>query len=90
MRLVPRQLRRGDFPSSVPYYGGRLTPGVIAGLGPTSAASASLPPPMPVANQPLPEADTSRLLAALNDLRDHGVLTPAEYAGLRTRIVGTM
>jgi Short C-terminal domain len=32
MFLVPRQLRRSDFPSSVPYYGGRLTPQVIAGL----------------------------------------------------------
>jgi hypothetical protein len=32
MFLVPRQLRRSDFPSSVPYHGGRLTPQVIAGL----------------------------------------------------------
>jgi hypothetical protein len=32
MIRVPRQLRRSDFPSSVPYYGGRLTPQVIAGM----------------------------------------------------------
>jgi hypothetical protein len=32
MFLAPRQLRRSDFPSSLPYYGGRLTPQVIASL----------------------------------------------------------
>jgi hypothetical protein len=89
MRLVPRQLRRADFPSSVPYYGGRLTPGVITGLGQRQPPPTSQAVRMPVAAQPLPDADTSRLLAALTDLRDHSVLTQDEYVGLRARIVGT-
>ena len=90
MRLVPRQLRRADFPSTVPYYGGRLTPGVIAGLGQRPSPPASQPAPMPVAAQPLPDADATRLLVALTDLRDHHVLTQDEYARFRGRIVGSM
>jgi hypothetical protein len=84
MIMVPRQLRRSDFPSSVPYYGGRLTPQVIAGLQPR-------PPPTPppaVDSVPPSEQDRSRQLAALADLRDKGVLTEGEYEEIRRRLVG--
>lgn len=85
MRLVPRQLRRSDFPSSVPYYGGRLTPNVIRGLGHQT-------PPQyqtaPMGAQPLPgpAPAPNRSLAALDELHRTGVLTDAEYATYRQRI----
>jgi len=77
MILVPRQLRRSDFPSSVPYYGGRLTPQTIAGI--------ERRPPPPTAPPP---DDQERQLATLEDLRTSGVLTDAEYAELKRRIGG--
>jgi Short C-terminal domain len=83
MILVPRQLRRSDFPSSVPYYGGRLTPQVIAGLGrrPT-------PSPAPVAGgESASEQDRSRQLAALDELRAQGVVTEGEYEEIRRRLL---
>jgi Short C-terminal domain len=83
MFLVPRQLRRSDFPSSVPYYGGRLTPRVIAGLKPpppSSAPGTPLPPPAP--------PDHSHQLATLDELRAQGVLTEAEYDQIRQRVLG--
>src|SRR4051812_37468051 len=61
MILVPRQLRRSDFPSSVPYYGGRLTPQTIAGI--------ERRPPPPTAPPP---DDQERQLATLEDLRTSG------------------
>ena len=85
MFLVPRQLRRSDFPSSVPYYGGRLTPQVIAGLRPRPPAT---PPPPPAHHAPVSEQETQRRLATLDDLRATGVVTEAEYEDIRRRLVG--
>lgn len=86
MRLVPRQLRRSDFPSSVPYYGGRLTPDVIAGIRPSTAPPAPPATPMPTGPRPLPAARPSGSLAALEELRTLGLLTDAEYRTIRQRI----
>ena len=82
MRLVPRQLRRSGFPNNVPYYGGRLTPGVIAGLQNPSQQTVAAP----MGAQPLPAADAARPLAALNELREFGLLTEGEYLTIRQRI----
>jgi hypothetical protein len=84
MILVPRQLRRTDFPGSVPYYGGRLTPQVIAGLRRPPAP----PPDTPAAGADGPEPDLARQLEALADLRAQGVLTADEYDTLRGRLLG--
>jgi hypothetical protein len=78
MIMVPRQVQRSDFRSSVPYYGGRLTPAVIAGLG-RPAPGTPLPPPPPPDPRP-------RQLATLEQLR--GLLTDDEYTTIRERIVG--
>jgi hypothetical protein len=83
MILVPRQLRRTDFPSSVPYYGGRLTPQVIAGISPRPAAPSSA-----ADGAVVPERDVARQLTALADLRAHGVVTDDEYEALRVRLLG--
>ena len=83
MIMVPRQLRRSDFPSSVPYYGGRLTPQMIAGLQPRPAprpAASPLPPPS--------EPDRARQLATLDELRAQEVLSETEYDDLRQRVLG--
>ena len=82
MRLVPRQLRRSDFPSSVPYYGGRLTPQVIQGMKPYAQRGQAPPPP------PAPPDPTVQQLALLEDLRVNGYITPNEYEEIRRRIVG--
>ena len=84
MRLVPRQLRRSDFPSSVPYYGGRLTPQVIQGMKPNSERRHPPPPPA----VPAPPDPAVQQLALLEDLRVNGYVTPNEYEEIRRRIVG--
>jgi hypothetical protein len=84
MILVPRQLRRSDFPSSVPYYGGRLTPRMIAGI---ERGGAGRPAP-PGGGAPVSDVDRARKLATLDDLRADGVVTDDEYDDLRHRIVG--
>jgi len=83
-------LRQTDFPSSVPYYGGRLTPAVIAGLGKKE------PPPIPVTggNQPIPAPlppppppqDVPQLIAAIDELHAKGVLSDEEHAQLLARV----
>jgi hypothetical protein len=83
MIMVPRQLRRSDFPSSVPYYGGRLTPQMIAGLQ-SRPAPRPAPSPLPPPSAP----DRSRQLATLDELRAEGVLSEAEYDDMRQRILG--
>jgi Short C-terminal domain len=83
MIMVPRQLRRSDFPSSVPYYRGRMTPQVIAGLHPRPA-----PRPAPSPLPPPPAPDRARQLATLDELRAQGVLSEAEFDDLRERISG--
>jgi hypothetical protein len=66
MILVPRQLMRSGMTGTVPYYGGRSTPAQAY------AASHPAPPRPPVR----PQTDS---LAALDHLRDTGVLTADEY-----------
>lgn len=87
MRLVPRQLRRSDFPSSVPYYGGRLTPEVIQGMKMHAGGHPSAPAPPPSAASP-PAADPARQLAQLEELRDKGYVTAGEYDEIRRRLLG--
>jgi hypothetical protein len=68
----------------VPYYGGRFTP--------AQAFAASHPRashPRPPAPQPRPEpvaANPQAQLQALQQLLDSGVLTPAEFADIRSRV----
>ena len=76
MRLVPRRLRKTTFPSTVPYYGGRLTPEHIAGL--TPPARPGVPPPDP---------DRAQLLAALHALHSAGVVTDPEHEQIAGRIL---
>ena len=76
MRLVPRQLRRSDFPGSVPYYGGRLTPQVIAGLNAPAAPAAS------------PADVHAELMGAVQVLLAHGMLTRQEHIDIVGRIEG--
>ena len=94
MLLVPRQLQRSGMTGSVPYYGGRFTPGQAYAASHPSARPADRPVPSrspveaPAAPAPraesseTPHADTQ---AALRHLRDSGVLTNEEYANLLTR-----
>ena len=78
MRLVPKQLRRKNFPGSVPYSGGRLTPQFIAGLGQQQAAA---PPP--------PSAELrSQLAGALQFLAANSVMTEQEHDAIAARIEG--
>lgn len=80
--LVPRELRRSGMTGSVPYYGGRLTPAHIAGI----KESARTPLPAPPAPPPgRVAASPAQLLGALALLRDAGVISPAEFDGLRAR-----
>jgi hypothetical protein len=76
--LVPRQLRRSGMTGDVPYYGGRLTPAHIQAIShpPRPAPARPAPPPSPAGDS----------LAALQRLREAGVLTDAEYADLRGRL----
>jgi hypothetical protein len=71
MRLVPRQLRRKDFRGSVPYHGGRLTPPVIAGIGKQPAT---------------PDEVRAQLMAAVQTLLAHSMLTQQEHEDILRRI----
>jgi hypothetical protein len=71
MRLVPRQLRRTNFKGSVPYYGGRLTPQVIAGIEQQAASG---------------QGARATLLAAVQTLLDHRMLTQQEHEDILRRI----
>ena len=63
---------------SVPYYGGRLTPGQAYAVShPTPPASAPASPPAPPQRDPL---------EALEQLREAGLIDEQEYEQLRTRI----
>ncbi len=79
MLLVPRQLRRAGMTGDVPYYGGRFTP--------AQAYAASHPRPPAPQPRPAPAAANPQAqLQALQQLLDSGVLTPAEFADLRSRV----
>jgi hypothetical protein len=81
MLLVPRQLQRAGMTGSVPYYGGRFSP--------AQAYAASHPPARPApsaAPRVAAPAPTSESLAALQRLRDEGVLSDEEYADLVGRV----
>lgn len=91
MRLVPRQLQRSGMTGSVPYYGGRLTPAqAYAASHPTS--NVAMTPrllPMPPAAPPAATAaapQSAQSLAALQHLRDAGVLTDEELRMLAARV----
>ena len=77
MRMVPKQLRRTDFPGKVPYYGGRLTPWVIAGMNQQGAQAQVDPAQLRVA-----------LADALTFLSGHGVMTEQEHDAIAARIDG--
>ena len=77
MRLVPKQLRRKNFPGSVPYYGGRLTPQFITGLGQQAAAT----PPHSAELR-------AQLTGALQFLAAHSVMTEQEHDAIAARIAG--
>jgi hypothetical protein len=77
MRLVPKQLRRTDFPGSVPYFGGRLTPWVIAGIN----------KPAPGGSVDATELRV-QLADALTFLSAHGVMTEPEHDAIAARIDG--
>jgi hypothetical protein len=92
MLLAPRQLQRHGMTGSVPYYGGRLTPGHVYGIqqaareraaAPPRPAAAQPPPsqPPPLRNQRTPKA----VLDSLTYLRDTGVISPQEFDDLRRR-----
>ena len=75
MLLVPRQLERVGMTGNVPYYGGRFSP--------TQAYAAS----HPSRARPRPAAPRQPdLLAALQRLRDDGVISGDEYRELRARV----
>jgi hypothetical protein len=100
MLLVPKQLRRAGMTGNVPYYGGRFTPAQAyaashpewqPGVGPTLAGGTGplVRTPMPEgkpAAPPAPARDPADALLAMQHLLDTGVITPAEYEGLRTRV----
>jgi hypothetical protein len=77
MLLVPRQLQRVGMTGDVPYYGGRLTP--------AHAYAASHPRARPTPEPPAARR-TAGSVAALDELRAAGVITPEEYADLRARV----
>ena len=83
MILVPRQLLRSGMTGDVPYYGGRFTPAQAYAASHPRAR----PAPAPPAARPAPPA-AHRLdsMAALESLRDTGVITGEEYSELRARV----
>ena len=82
MLLVPKQLLRSGMTGNVPYYGGRFTPAqALAASRPTGAPTPS-PAAAPAAGAQPPAATR----AALDHLRDSGVLTTTEYDELLRRI----
>jgi hypothetical protein len=74
----------------VPYYGGRLTPQVIQGMKPYAAQHPPPPPPPPPPPTVPPPPDPAQELARLEELRDKGYVTPAEYDEIRRRITGEL
>jgi hypothetical protein len=87
MLLVPRQLQRAGMTGSVPYYGGRFSPAQAYAASHPRATAGPGPGAPPRAAQPVPApAPAFESLAALQGLRDEGVLTEEEYAELAGRV----
>ena len=81
--LVPRQLRITGMTGNVPYYGGRFTPAQAY----AAAHPAAPPPPPPLPSVPAGSSGPRRdPLAALEQLRESGVLDQQEYEKLRARV----
>lgn len=88
MILVPRQLARAGMTGNVPYYGGRFTPAqAYAASHPRQAAGRPPAPPPPPPPPPSPEQQAAQL-AALQRLRDDGLISAAEHHGLASRVTG--
>ena len=93
MLLVPRQLKRAGMTGDVPYYGGRFTPAqAYAASHPPShrhPQSQTHPqpqsPPQPPSDASPPSARDDQL-AALQHLRDAGVITAEEHQRLSARV----
>jgi hypothetical protein len=77
MVIVPRQLQRAGMTGNVPYYGGRFTP--------AQAYAASHPQRQRPGASPQPRKAPTDKFEALRQLREAGVITPAEYEELRDR-----
>lgn len=88
MLLVPRQLQRAGMTGSVPYYGGRFSPAQAYAAAHPHASSGQGAGAPPRAVQPVPASGASRqeTLAALQRLREAGVLTTEEYTDLASRV----
>jgi hypothetical protein len=76
MLLVPRQLQRAGMTGNVPYYGGPFTP---------AQAYAAAHPSQQRPPRPVPQREAGQL-AALQHLRDTGVINEDEYRTLRARV----
>ena len=92
MILVPRQLMRSGMTGDVPYYGGRFTPAQAYAAShprPPSPSrhrrrSVHLPARSPSLRLPTPTSPC----AACSTCSTPGVVTQAEYDGLRARVTG--
>jgi hypothetical protein len=92
MLLVPKQLLRSGMTGNVPYYGGRFTPAQTWGISHPTEAPLTAPSTRPAvrARPPaaarVPAAAGPATRAALDHLRESGVLTATEYDELLRRI----
>ena len=89
MILVPRQLQRAGMTGNVPYYGGRFTPEqAYAAAHPHGQRLASVTPRFggQAAATPAGTTDPAETLAALESLRDSGVITASELEELQARV----
>lgn len=96
MLLVPKQLLRAGMTGNVPYYGGRFTPEQTWAITHPTQAPMTAPPAGPAGRAQPPAAAgvaaaRSRrsagpsTRAALDHLRESGVLTATEYDELLRR-----
>ena len=91
MILVPRQLQRAGMTGNVPYYGGRFTPEqAYAAAHPRSPGLRPVTPRFGTtsARPPATPTDPAETLAALEQLRESGVITASELEQLRVRVTG--
>jgi hypothetical protein len=88
MLLIPKQLLRSGMTGNVPYYGGRFTPAQAWAASHPTGAPMTPPAAGPaVGAQPPAAAEvTAATRAALDHLRDSGVLTTTEHDELLRRI----